>query len=230
MTQAISSLPDYIDWEYVTERVRRYNENPSDDLLYRIGTHVNALTLEDQDLIDRHQGGQLNSEQRYRVFDWLAVQSAAGFVDLEIEGDLALLIFGRDQLSQWLERSRQAYPDFEFFLVFEAHPEGMKTGHKGVNFSMHWMPQPGAPEPDVELDFSWRCYWECGEMFWGSYPGGFTNQFDFGLDVYPNQASFATPNSFCEEGDRYTTPTDEEADLMSVEAVLNCPALNARYR
>jgi hypothetical protein len=222
------ALPDSIIWDYLLERVRRYNEAPSDDLLYRIGTHVDVLTPDDQHYIDHHRGC-LHPEQRYRVFDWLAVQSAAGLLGLEIEGDLALLIFGHDQLTQWLERSRQAYPDFEFYLVFEHHPDGMKTGHTGIDFAMYWMPQPGAPEPDIECDFSWRLCWNHGEMFWGDYPDGFTNQFDFSVDCYPNQQSFATPGSFCEEGDRYTTPSDEEADLMSVAQVLACPMLNARW-
>jgi hypothetical protein len=77
MTRAISTpakplgLPDYIDWEYVTERVRRYNEKPSDDLLYRIGTHVNSLAPEDLDLIHRQQGGYLNPEQRFLVLNWI---------------------------------------------------------------------------------------------------------------------------------------------------------------
>ena len=225
MTRAISTpakplgLPDYIDWEYVTERVRRYNEKPSDDLLYRIGTHVNSLAPEDLDLIHRQQGGYLNPEQRFLVLNWIV---KAG---LEIDGDLALLIFGRHQLVQWLEQSRQAYPDFEFYLVFEFHD--FKGWEEGINFTMHWMPQPGAPEPSVELDFPWKSYWEGGGMFWNSYPGGFTNQFDFNVDCYPNQGSFATPGAFCSAGDRYTTPSDEEADLMSVAQVLACPALNA---
>jgi hypothetical protein len=228
MTRAISTPPDSIEWDYVIERVRRYNNEPSDDLLYRIGTHVNTLTLEDQDLSAR-QDGNLSPEQRYRVLDWLAVQSAAGLLGLEIEGDLALLIFGHDQLSQWLERSRQAYPNFEFFLVFEAHPEGMLTGHKGIDFTMYWMPQPGAPEPSVECDFPWKCCWEHGEMFWGGYPGETANQFEFNLFVYPDQHSFATPGAFCSAGSRYTTPSDEEADLMSVAQVLAARALNARW-
>jgi hypothetical protein len=65
-----------ISWDYLLERVRRYNENPSDDLLYRIGTHVDVLTLEDQDLIEQQQGGYLNPQQRYRVLNWLTVHSA----------------------------------------------------------------------------------------------------------------------------------------------------------
>jgi hypothetical protein len=67
-------------------------------------------------------------------------------------------------------------------------------------------------------------------MFWGGYPGETANPFEFNLFVYPDQHSFATPGAFCEADDRYTTLTDEEANLMSVEAVLNGPALNARYR
>jgi hypothetical protein len=47
-------------------------------------------------------------------------------------------------------------------------------------------------------------------MFWGGYPGETDNQFEFNLFVYPDQHSFATPGSFCEAGDRYTTPSDEE--------------------
>jgi hypothetical protein len=190
------ALPDSVNWEYLIERVRRYNENPTDDLLYRIGNHTDVLTMEDSDLIQRQQGGYLNPEQRYRVLDW--VVSCQNTIELEC--DLALPIFGRDQLTQWLEKSVEC-PD-------------------GICFSMHWMPKPGAPEPDVECDFPWKLDWETGVMFWGNYPGGFTNQFDFSLECYPNQQSFATPGSFCEEGSRYTTPTDEEADLMSVAQVL----------
>ena len=223
-------LAESINWNYITERVTRYNSNPSDDLLYQIGTHTGTLTLDDQAVIDQ-QGDCLNPEQRYRVLDWLAVQAANGVVGLNVEGDLALLIFGREQLTQWLEISKRAYPDFDFYLVFEHHPDGLKTGHIGIDFAMYWMPKPGAPQPDLECDFPWKCCWEYGEMFFWSYlDESSANQFEFNLFVYPNQWSFATPNYFCEAGDRYTTPTDEEADLMSVEAVLSCPALNARYR
>ena len=91
------NLPDYINWGYVTDHVRLYNQNPSDDLLYRIGTHVDALTPEDQDLV-YEQNGYLNPEQRYRALNWLVRQNG-----IEIESDLAVLIFGREQLGQWLQ-------------------------------------------------------------------------------------------------------------------------------
>lgn len=207
------ALPDSINWNYVEERVRRYNEKPSDDLLYRIGNHTDVLSMEDSDLIQKKQGGYLNPEQRFRVLNWIVTSGQ------EIETDLALLIFGRDQLEEWLERSRQAYPDFEFYLCFEYLTQFQSGCSDGICFSMHWHPLPGAPEPSVECDFPWKLYWETGSMFWNDWmPNG--NQFDFGLSCYPNQQSFATPNSFCEEGDRYTTPADEEADLMSVAQVL----------
>lgn len=207
------NLPDYINWGYLSERVRRYNQEPSDDLLYRIGTHVDALTLEDQDLIRCQQQGYLNPEQRFRVLNWIVRQ---GF---EVQGDLALLFFGKEQLAGWLQRSQQSYPDFEFFLAFEFLQKEQSGVDAGICFTMHWIPQPGAPEPNVECDFPWKLDWEPGDMFWADWmPGG--NQFDFCLDCYPNQESFATPNSFCEEGDRYTTLTDEEADLMSISEVL----------
>ncbi len=205
-----------INLDYIRERVHRYNNSPSDDLLYRIGNHADVLSIE-------HSSGNLTPEQRFRVLNWIVTSG------LSIEGDLALLIFGRDPLTQWLETSRQAYPDFEFFLSFEFRTKFQTGFDDGICFTMHWMPKPGAPEPSVECDFPWRLYWEAGEMFWGDYPNNTTNQFDFSFSCYPNQQSFATRGSFCEVGDRYTTPTDEEADLMSVEQVLNCPTLNARW-
>jgi hypothetical protein len=208
-------MTDSIIWDYLTEQVERYNENPCDDLLYRLGTHIDVLTPEDCQLIEKQQSGCLNPEQRFRVLNWLVCQD-----EIEIQGDLALLIFGREQLKEWLERSHQAYPDFEFYLVFEFHPLHQSGFESGINFTMHWMPRPGAPEPDGECDFPWKCYWESGEMFWGNYPGGLTNQFDFNLDCYPNQQSFARLGWICSEGDRYTTQGDEEAALMSVAQVL----------
>ncbi|MBD1838880.1 hypothetical protein [Coleofasciculus sp. FACHB-501] len=202
-----------VNWGYVTERVRRYNQKPSDDLLYRIGTHCDVLLPEDLDLIRCQQQGYLNPEQRFRVLNWIVRQ---GF---KVQDDLALLLFGREQLAGWLERSQQSYPDFEFFLAFEFLQKEQSGVDAGICFTMHWIPLAGAPEPNVECDFPWKLYWESGDMFWADwFPGG--NQFEFNLSVYPNQQSFATPNSFCEEGDRYTTLTDEEAELISVAQVL----------
>lgn len=208
-------MSNSIVWGYLTERIHRYNESPSDDLLYRIGTHVDVLTPEDCKLIER-QKGCLSPEQRFRVLDWIVSCQN----DVDIKWDLALLIFGRKQLEEWLRRSQQAYPDFEFYLSFEYLTRFKSGCEDGICFTMHWIPRPGAPEPDLQCDFPWRLYWESGEMFWGDYPGGSTNQFDFNLDCYPNQQSFARPGCVCEEGDRYTTPNDEEADLMSVAQVL----------
>jgi hypothetical protein len=206
---------DSIDWGYLAERIRRYNQKPNDDLLYRIGTHVDVLTLEDCQLIEQHKGS-LSPEQRFRVLNWIVSCQN----DVEIENDLALLIFGREQLEEWLHRSRQAYPDFEFYLSFEYLTRFKSGCEDGICFTMHWMPRPGAPEPDTDNDFPWRLYWESGEMFWGDYPGGFTNQFDFNLDCYPDQESFTRLGWICSQGSRYTTPSDEEADLMSVAKVL----------
>lgn len=207
--QALGSSP-----EYVIDRVRRYNEQPSDDLLYRIGTHVDALDVDTAQCIDRYQNGRLTPYQRYQVLDWIA---KAGLV---IEGDLALLIFGRNQLEEWLEISRQVYPNFEFYLVFEFHPNSFTGWETGINFSLFWMPKDGAPVPDPGCDFPWKLNWDCGEMFWGDRPNSCTNDFDFTLSCYPSQQSFAKPGWFCEEGDYYTTPSDEEASLMPVVEVL----------
>jgi hypothetical protein len=203
-----------ISLDYVTERVCRYNRQPSDDLLYRIGDHANILEPGELYIINYERDGLLAPEQRYRILNWIL---CSGF---QIESDLALLIFGRNQLSEWLEISRRAYPDFEFYLPFE-YIEKSKTGWEtGINFSCYWMPKPGAPVPDPEMDFSWRLSWDLGEMFWGNLPNNTKNDFEFTLSVYPNQRSFTKADWICEEGDHYTTPTDEEKDLMSVAEVL----------
>ena len=206
--QALGSSP-----EYVIERVRRYNEAPTDDLLYRIGSYANALNVEDCRAIEQ-QG--FTPEQRYNVLNWI---TKTGLV---IEGDLALLIFGREQLTQWLQISRQAYPNFEFYLCFE-YQEKFKSGFDdGINFTMHWHPQPGAPMPlpETETDFPWRPFWDSGDMFWGDYPGGSTNHFDFNLYCYPDETGFTKPGWICEEGDWYTMVDERDANLMSVAQVL----------
>lgn len=211
-----SAMPNLIDWDYVEERIRRYNANPSDDLLYRIGTHVNILTPQDSDLIQCQQNVCLNPEQRYRVLDWIVSRYINQF---QLKCDLALLIFGREQLTQWLECSRQAYPDFEFYLVFEYMTEFQTGYNDGICFSMYWRPKAGAPQPNFSCDFPWKMYWESGDMFWCEWMTG-GNQFYFNLDCYPNQQSFAVSNGFCEENDYFTTPTEREAKFMSVAQVL----------
>lgn len=203
-----------MDWNYIIERVNRYNQNPSDDLLYRIGSHTDILTSEDCDAINYRQSGHLTPQQRFQVLNFLLCQ------EVHIEGDLALLIFGRKQLEEWLERSRQAYPNFEFYLVFEYQPSSKTGWDSGINYSVHWIPLPGAPVPDPEMDFSWKVFWDSGEMFWGNLPNNTKNDFEFTLSVYPNQAAFGIPGSTCEAGDYYTTPSEEEASLMSVAQVL----------
>lgn len=212
----------FYNWNYVTERIERYQDTHDDEFLYDIGRHVDVLTVNDTNLVFHTQNSCLNPEQRYRVLNWLVCQD-----EIEIKGDLALLIFGRDQLTQWLERSCQAYPDFEFYLPFEFHPMHQSGWESGINFSLYWMPLPGAPVPDPECDFPWKLFWDSGEMFWGNLPNGTHNDFDFTLSVYPNQESFTIPNSICEQGDYYTTPSDEEKDLMSVAEVLEATQVAA---
>ncbi|HEY9832402.1 MAG TPA: hypothetical protein V6D26_17580, partial [Stenomitos sp.] len=66
-----------------------------------------------------------------------------------------------------------------------------------------------------------------GEMFWGSFPGGTTNQFDFNLYCYPDEAGFTKPGWICEEGDWYTMKDEREANLMSVAQILQHFAASA---
>lgn len=196
-----------MDWGYINERLRRYNEQPSDDLLYRIGTHVDVIASGD---------GSLTSKERFEVFNWLECHGYS------INHDLALLIFGKQQLSHWLAVSRQAYPHFEFYLAFE-YQDKFKSGFdSGVNFTMHWHPQPGAPVPmsEEETDFPWRTYWVDGASFWGEFPGETTNHFEFNLYCYPDEMGFTRPGWICEEGDWYTMQDEQEASLMSVSEVL----------
>lgn len=194
-----------MDWDYINERLRRYNAQPSDDLLYRIGTHVNVLSSGD---------GTLISEERYKVLNWLECH------DCSIDHDLALLIFGKEQLVKWLEISRQAYPNFEFYLVFEYQPREKTGWQSGINYTMHWTPRPGAPVPETDNDFPWKTFWDCGDMFWGNFPDGCKNEFDFTLHCYPNQETFTNADWVCEEDDWYTTLTEKDADLMPVGQVL----------
>lgn len=205
----------FYSYDYIAERVRRYNNQPSDDLLYRIASHAEILGSTELHLIS--QSGCFIPQQRYLIFNWLCCK---GF---ELSGDLALLIFGREQLEQWLDRSQKAYPHFEFYLCFE-YQDKFKSGFdSGINFTMHWHPQPGAPMPllDNETDFPWRPFWDSGDMFWGSFPGGSTNHFDFNLYCYPDETGFTKSGWICEEGDWYTMKEDEQAaDLMSVAQVL----------
>ena len=196
-----------INWDYVKERVLRYNEKPSDDLLYRIGSHADVLEPGES------SDGILNPEQRFRILNWICSQK------LKIKHDLALLIFGSSQLDSWLQVSRGAYPNFEFYLVFEFLEEEDTGWESQIYYTLFWHPNHGAPMPDIECDFPWKLDWELGEDFWGSYPDNCTNDFDFTLACYPNQSAFAQPGYLCCSGDRYTTESDEEA-LMSVAEVL----------
>lgn len=212
----MSELPVWatqINSDYIQERVRRYNEAPSDDLLYQMGSCINTLTSDDERLL-RKREYCLAPEQRYRILNQLLCN---GF---EIECDLALLIFGRQQLEHWLERSQQAYPDFEFYLCFE-YQHRSKTGwDSGINYAMFWMPKVGAPFVGTDNDFPWTSYWDSGEVFWSKFPGGFTNEFDFTLDCYPDQTTFTDPDWVYDEDDYQVKPSDREANLMSVAQVL----------
>lgn len=201
--------------DYLQERVRRYNEAPSDDLLYRMGSCMDTFINDDEKLL-RHTGYCLTPEQRYRVLNQLLCN---GF---KIECDLALLIFGRQQLEEWLQRSQQAYPRFDFHLCFEYQKKFKSGFDDGINFAMYWHPQPGAPVPlsEEETDFPWRPFWDCGDMFWGERPGGFTNDFDFTLYCYPDSSGFTKPGWICEEGDWYTMKDERDVDLMTVAQVL----------
>lgn len=212
-------------WQYIGQLVQRYLDlSPDisiehDGLLRRTGDYVGALTAEECQQIDQHQNGWLTPLQRYQVLNWIASGSP---LFKEADTDLSLLIFGRQQLEQWLERSHQAYPHFDFYLVFE-YQEKFKSGFDdGVNFTMHWHPQPGAPMPlsETETDFPWRPFWDSGEMFWGDFPGRTKNDFDFTLRCHPDETSFTKPGWICEEGDWYTMVDERDADLMSVAQVL----------
>lgn len=195
-----------MDWAYLNERIDRYNANPSDDLLYRIGSHVDILRSEEK---------ELSPERRYRILNWIAVHAC-----LNTDIDLALLIFGRQQLEQWLDRSRQAYPDFEFYLCFEYQSKSKTGWESGINHAIFWLPYPGSPMPETDNDFPYKPYWDTAEHFWLSFPGGFTNEFDFTLDCYPSQDSFTRRGWVCEVDDWYTMLSEEEVDLMPVAQVL----------
>lgn len=202
-----------MDWQYINERVKRYNSakttSDRDDLLYRIGTHADLLNPEEA------PDGNLTAEQRCRVLEWL-IYEAKAFID----GNLTLLIFGVPQLKEWQRRSEEAYPDFALAIAIR---QSDLMPH--LEFSLHFDPLPGAPEVDPETDFPYRPFWDCAEMFWGHFPNNCTNEFDFILDCYPCQASFAVPGSLMQN---VTVRQPDFDDLFLIDDLLGLFALTYR--
>jgi hypothetical protein len=201
-------------WSYVEERIDRFNQAKTqcdrDDLLYRIGTHADALDLDDIRLI-RENDGVLSSEQRFTVLEWM-IYSA----DAEVEGNLVLLIFGERQLREWYQQAKAAYPDFEMML-------GVRTAldtEDYLELSLHFQPQEGAPQIDPELDFPWKPFWDAGEMFWGNFPQNCSNEFEFILSSYRRQASFTIALS---QTNSWQLELEDDPDLFLIRELLGLP-------
>ena len=123
-----------IDYNYIAHCVNSYNRQQSDLSLLVIASHVDLFDGAELTTIHYKQALQLTPLQRYTVLNWLCCN------DFEIKGDLALLIFGRQQLEEWLERSQAAYPHFRFFLAFEYQTQFKSDMEDGINFAMYWEP------------------------------------------------------------------------------------------
>ncbi|MBD1864539.1 MULTISPECIES: hypothetical protein [Trichocoleus] len=204
-------------WSYIEERIDRFNQAKTqrdrDDLLYRIGSHADVLDLEDVRIIRDNDGG-LHPEQRFEVLQWMIYSANA-----EVEGNLVLLIFGQQQLQQWYQQAKAAYPDFEMML-------GARTAlgtEDYLELSLHFQPQAGAPQIDPELDFPWKPFWDAGEMFWGHFPENCSNEFEFILHCYPRQASFTIPNSEMED---WELESEDGPDLFLIRELLGLPELS----
>jgi hypothetical protein len=198
-------------WSYVEERITRFNqaktERDRDDLLYRIGSHADVLDLEDIRFI-RENDGILHPEQRFEVLQWMIYSANAA-----VEGNLVLLIFGQQQLQEWHQRAKAAYPNFEMML-------GARTAFGTEDYlelSLHFQPQAGASQINPELDFQGKSFWDAGEMFWGNFPQNCANEFEFILHCYPRQASFTVPHSQIEG---WQLELEEDPDFFLIRDLL----------
>lgn len=197
-----------IDPDYVLRQIARYNaatnQRDRDDLLYRVGTHVDALLLEDQEFIDR--AGVLKPEHRCQVLNWLGYETNA-----DIRDDLPLLVqvFTPEVLSVMRDRAKQVYPDFELVM-------GLRPSREGLEISMHFQPATTAPMIDLSKDFPWKPFWDGADLFWGNLPGGMTDLFEFTLYVYPDQADVTRPGRI----EPWMAQPDEDDDLYPIRELL----------
>jgi hypothetical protein len=202
-------------WSYVEERVKRFNraktERDRDDLLYRIGTHADVLDLDDIRLT-RENNGALTSEQRRAVLEWLLYCA-----DVEIQGNLVLLIFGETQLREWYQQAKAAYPDFELALGVRM-AEGAEDYLERA-FCFH--PLPGAFKVDPDCDFPWKPRWEMVDYFWGDWGDGCHNEFDLALNVYPDQDCFTLEV----EMEDWELHLEDDPNLFLVRDFLTLPQL-----
>lgn len=203
-----------MDYQYIQNQIDRYNnaqtQGQRDDCLYRIGTHANILELDEQSEIDA-AGGVMPAKYRLKILQAL-------YCDLEQEVDesdnLLLHIFGRDQLQQWYEDSKQRYPHFE--LCF-----GLRPSEDCTCFEMtcYFQPLQGAPATDPGCDFPWQPFWDCAEMFWFT-----TDVSEDGIGLcfacYPDEASFRLPGQRMQDW-QLEVPDDDDltavSDLLEVD-------------
>lgn len=70
-----------MDPQYINERVSQYrtaqSEADRDDLLYRIGTHADVLSLQEVEAIATNNG-VLRPEHRQKVLQWIKSSAEAG--------------------------------------------------------------------------------------------------------------------------------------------------------
>lgn len=120
-------------------------------------------------------------------------------------GNLTLKIIGFHQLEKWYQIAKKAYPNFEMVLDFRKSQESWE-----FEYTFYFQPQLGAPDDISGHDFPIRHDdYQPASFFWGDFPGGYNNDFDFTLSVYPNQESFSRPQ---------TQMKDYKLEKSSIEA------------
>lgn len=146
------------------------------NLLCQLGRELKVLSERE---IQAAAPNGLTPQQRCQVIEAALVMARAEFS----KKNLLVLVFGYDQLSEWLKRSRQAYPDFDLAM-------GVRLSDDTLEICTFWHPRRGGPAVSTETDFLWKPTWDLWEHFWGGLNG--VNQVEDMLAHYSSQRKFTT--------------------------------------
>ncbi|NEO07398.1 hypothetical protein [Moorena sp. SIO3I8] len=133
---------------------------------------------------------KMDALQRIEIIDSLANEH-----DIFLDGDMTLLILDKEELSTLVERSRQAYPNYEMYLLFDYEKV---DGEWLISSALYWKPLIGAPIFLDDSDFPTQAYWDDASNF--------IDDFEMTLRCYPNEESFSSGQHFEHEEEIYFSP------------------------
>lgn len=114
---------------------------------------------------------------------------------------LVSLVYGKDQLQQWYQESKQRFPEFE--LTIALRPSYSRT-EKFIEQTLYWQPLPGCPPLLANIDFPIAPYWErceplnTPELWWE--------------ETYPN-------SQYVIDSRAAQTHSNWQLDLVEIEAI-----------